>query len=142
ENGILATNAAGKVGPLGSVQSSLYLSPDPDTAWSKFESAYPTSSGKWTSGGINSPHIGIAPAILAGLVALLNAAIALAAKMLTDLQKVDFKALVEARGFGTPSFSAEQSDWTPGADNPNVNTGNNDLIMLALLAGGAYLLAD
>jgi len=140
ENGILATNAAGKVGPIGSVESSLYLAPDPDAAWAKFKSTYPNSYNKWT--GMNGPHIGIAPAILAGLVALLNAAIALAAKMLTDLQKVDFKALVEARGFGTPQFSGNQNDWLNNGNNPNVNIGNNDLIMLALLAGGAYLLAD
>lgn len=140
ENGVLATNAGGKVGPIGSVQSSLYLAPDPDAAWSQFKSAYPNSYDKWT--GINGPHIGIAPAIAAALVGLVVAAIGLASKMLTDLQKVDFRAMAEAKQFGTPSFGPDQSDWPKSLNNPEVNTANQDMLMLALLAGGVYLLSE
>ena len=127
ETGILASNAVGGVGPAGSVKSSFYLSPTPEKYFSKY--------------GIQGYHIGIDPTIVAALVALVVKAIQTAAKWLTDLQKVDLSATFLAKGFGTQSFSSEKSDWPGGADNPDVNESNNSLLMLALIAAGAYALS-
>jgi len=139
ENGILARNASGGVGAAGSIKSSFYLSKDPEKEFADYLATHPAAS-KWY--GINGPHIGIAPAIVVALTGLLLAAIGAATKLLTDLQKVDFKALVETRGFGTSAYSADQADWVLGGKNQQTNTQMNEILMLALLAGGVFLLNE
>ena len=118
ETGILARNAAGGVGPLGSVKASFYLSPTPEKYISEF--------------GVN----GIGSLIGAALIGLVLTAISTASKWLTDLQKVDIGALVEARGFGTPAFSANENDWLSPEE-----SSDNTMLLLAL-GVGVYLLMD
>lgn len=120
ENGVLNKNTVAGVGPFGSVKSSFYLSSDPEKYFKEF--------------GISGYHIG--NPFAAALVALLNAAIALCAKWLTDLQKVDLKALIEARGFGTKQYSGNEEDWNTPIDN------SDNTMLLIALAAGAYLLAQ
>lgn len=115
ENGIVASNAAGNVGPLSSVKSSFYLSPTPEKYIQE--------------AGINS-------LIGAALVGLLLAAIQTATKWLTDLQKVDILAMSEAKSFGTKAYSANEEDWL----SPET-TGDNTMMLIAL-GVGAYLLMD
>lgn len=119
EAAIVINNIQGGVGDLNSVISSYQLAPDPEAAKIQY--------------GINDFGI------TAALAGLLIAAIGLCKKWLTDLQKVDLYALVEARGFGTPGFSANEDDWkllhSPTED-------DNTLILLAAAAAGLYLLND
>ncbi len=124
ENGILAANTSGGVGPFGSTRAAFYLSDDPQKYLSEFK--------------ISGAHIGIEP-ITTALVGLLVAAIGLASKWLTDLQKVDFRALAGVQGFGTGPFSASKENWNLGPQN-EISTGI-DTTTLLFLAGGAYLLA-
>lgn len=119
ETAIVINNIQGKVGDLNSVMSSYQLAPDPDAAKIKY--------------GIND--LGIT----AALVGLLVAAIKLCQKWLTDLQKIDLFAMVEARGFGTPSFSAKEEDWLTAQGGTGTD---NTLILLAAAAAGLYLLDE
>lgn len=136
ENGVIASNASGGAGAIGSVQSSFYLAPDPELAWNKFQTSGVSSSDKWISG-IGAFDLSIVTAI----VGLIKKALDWAFKFLSEIKKIELLALSEARGFGTPEFSASQRDWELSKENPEVNQ-QNQLLTLVALGLGVYLLAD
>jgi len=136
ENGILEKNTQGGAGLIGSVQSSFYLAPDPDAAWSKFLASSQGSKNKWISG-----HARIGDPVVVGIiVSIVTAAIAAAFQYLTDIRKTEILAMSEARGFGTPEYSANQSDWLVNANNPETAGGLSSTTMLALGAAALLLL--
>lgn len=149
ETAILIKNAGKGVGPLGSLQSSFSLAPDPDQAWAEFlakQGATPTGNNpKYDKMNpkINGAHVGIAPALIAALVTIISGAIGAAFSFLTEIRKTEILAMSEARGFGTPEFSAAQSQWLLGPGNQPGTAGMSNTMWLLLAAGaGLYFLTD
>lgn len=141
ETAILIKNASGGAGPIGSMQTSFYLAPDPDAAWAAFNTGKTYTKSQKTSGDIHGPHIGIAPLVLAAIVTIISGAIGAAFNFLTEVRKTEILAMSEARGFGTPEFSANQKQWLLGPKNPAATDGTGlDSTTLLLLAAGAGLL--
>jgi len=133
ENGIMFKNAAAGIGPVGSVTTSYYLSPDPDADLEKY-TAWQKQRG---ISGIGA--IGFDPATLITVIALIGAALGAAVEFLTKLQKAKFMAMASAQGFGTDAYKASTGDWTGGSNNP-IQEGTDKTLMYAALAAGAYFL--
>ena len=77
-------------------------------------------------------------AILQIVVPLITAAVTAASVMYVKSQETKQLALTNVKGFGTPSFSAEQSDWSGGTlTPPGGNSGGNLLENPIVLAAGA-----
>lgn len=130
ENGILQKNLQGGVGPLDSIQTSLSLAPNADELLAQY-----------ATGKIAGPHVGIAPLVVAAIVTVVTTAIGAAFTFLTEIRKTEILAMSEAKGFGTPEFSAKKSDWELSGTNPPTTAGISPL----LLIGGAaalFLLSD
>jgi hypothetical protein len=150
EVGVLARNAqSAQIGPIGSVQSSVLLAPDPEASWANLST--------WANGQdpkkikmLGIKGIGVVPIIppvdpvTAGLniVIAIAGALTVAATLLKELRSAKAYAMNEAQGFGTSAFQANPNDWLNGAGNPNVTPGA--INPMWLLAGGAalFLLMD
>lgn len=133
ENGILQKNLQGGVGPFDSVQTSYALSPNADALLAAYV-PYNIKDNKMNG-------IGIAPLVLAAIVTVVTAAITAAFTYLSEIRKTEILAMSEAKGFGTPEFSAKQSDWLLSGTNPPTTAGISPM----LLIGGAaalFLLMD
>jgi len=133
ENGILQKNLQGGVGPFDSVQTSYALSPNADALLAAYV-PYNIKDNKMNG-------IGIAPLVLAAIVTVVTAAITAAFAYLSEIRKTEILAMSEAKGFGTPEFSAKQSDWMLSGTNPPTTAGISPM----LLIGGAaalFLLMD
>lgn len=137
ENAIIKSNAIGGVGAIGSEKSSFALAPNPEMAWATFTAWSGTSSQKWRPGAINGLLDIVQP-----LLSLLKIAVDWALKMLSDLQKKDVLAMVEARGFGTPTYSGSQQDWVLGPENPETSGLDTNTILLLAAAAGLVLYAS
>jgi hypothetical protein len=141
ENGILAKNTQVGAGPLSSVQSSAYLSSDPAAIIDVLQKRRP-GADKWNSlNGIGADPI--TAAIVVKIVGAITAALTAAAALVAALRSQKAYAMSEARGFGTSAFSANQSDWMAGSNNP-LGTTPGGVSMPLLLAGAAalFLLSD
>jgi len=135
ENGILQKNLQGGVGPFDSIQTAYALAPNADELLAKYI-PYDIKKNK-----MNGPAIGIAPLLLAAIVTVITAAITAAFTYLSEIRKTEILAMSEAKGFGTPEFSAKQSDWLVSGTNPPTMAGISPM----LLIGGAaalFLLTD
>ncbi len=148
EVGVLQRNAQStKVGPIGSIQSSVLLAPDPGASWANL-AIWANKQGnrsRLDTLGINGAGIGFVPLVppvdpvTAGIdiaLAVVGALIT-AITLLKELRSEKAYAMNEAQGFGTAAIQAEQSDWfgksTTGGISP------------MLLLGGAaalFLLSD
>ena len=137
ETSILRKNASSGVGTVGSIDSSFYLSPDPD----QFNAVYAAWSKNRTGSSIGSvAKVGSLAAITALIVAI-GTAVKYAADMQRALNEKKSGAMAAAQNYGTVALEAKQSDF----NDPKVSTSgssNNTLIMLGLAAAGAYLLLD
>lgn len=137
ETSILRKNASSGVGTVGSIDSSFYLSPDPD----QFNAVYAAWSKNRTGSAIGSvAKVGSLAAITALIVAI-GTAVKYAADMQRALNEKKSGAMAAAQNYGTVALEAKQSDF----NDPKVSTSgssNNTLIMLGLAAAGAYLLLD
>ena len=135
ETGILRTNATSAVGAVGSVQSSFFLDTDKgDALYQEYQNTI--LKKKKTSG------IQIDPIVTAALITLITAALKGAIDIVTNSQRLKLAALNAAQGFGTTAYSAEKLDWsniTPPTFDTTTQPSNN-LLPLALAAGGAYIL--
>lgn len=139
ENSIIARNSQSGAGVIGSVQSSLYLSPDPEATWAAYVSG---NSGNPKKDKMKN-QVGFLPAVIA-IVAAITAALTAAAELLKSLRKEDFAALSQATGYGTEAFKSEQSDWPSGTTTPKDGTTTNTglLIGAGVLAAGFFLMND
>jgi len=137
ETSILRKNTQADVGPIGSIQSSLNLSPNYD--------AYSASYTQWqktrtysnpTGGKIGEP---LTVAAISALITAIGAAIGQAAALQKELNAKKAGAMAAAQNYGTSALEAKQSDWNDigtGAGSSN----NSNLLTFGLLAAGAYLL--
>lgn len=137
ETAILRRNTQADVGPIGSVQSSLNLSPNYD--------AYAASYAQWqkTRRFTNPKHgkIGepLTIAAISALITAIGAAVGQAAALQKELNAKKAGAMAAAQNYGTFALEAKQSDWNDigtGAGSSN----NSNLLTFGLLAAGAYLL--
>lgn len=138
ETSILRQNANQQVGIADSVQSSLFLSPDPE----KYLAAYYGAGGGPARPGSSkvNGHIG-EPITLAAITALLTViatAIGNAAKMQQELNTKKAGAMAAAQGFGTTAFKSEKGDWGITTDKPGQPSGSSNT---GLLIGGAAVAA-
>jgi hypothetical protein len=138
ENGILLKNTEQKIGPLNSTYTSMYLAPDPEQALNQYKAwlqGQPVGKqAKIKAGGIGK--IGIDP-ITAGVIIAIVGALTAAFDMLKEMRKQKAYAMVQAQGFGTQAFSANQGDWM-GAPSAN----NDNLLLIGGAAAALYLLSD
>ncbi len=138
ENGILLKNTEQKIGPLNSTYTSMYLAPDPEQALDQYKAwlqGQPVGKqAKIKAGGIGK--IGIDP-ITAGVIIAIVGALTAAFDMLKEMRKQKAYAMVQAQGFGTQAFSANQGDWmgAPAANNDN-------LLLIGGAAAALYFLSD
>jgi len=143
ENGILAKNTQVGAGPLGSVQSSAYLSSDPAAMIDILQKRRP-GADKWnTLNGIGAEPVTTTAVLVIKIIGAITAALTAAATLVAALRSTKAYAMSEARGFGTSAFSANQSDWMAGSNNP-LGTTPGGVSMPLLLAGAAalFLLSD
>ena len=129
ETGILRTNAAGGVGPVGSVPASFDLSPENEQLLAIYQG---TQKKKDKIG---------EPVTAAAVVALVTAALTVAGQIVAAVQQKRAGAFAAVQGFGTSAFSAETSDWA-NIDAENIPTNNTDLnkiLPLLLIAGGVAI---
>ncbi len=132
ENGILQKNTQAGAGPIGSVQASFSLAPNADALIADWDKNWKSKSQtKW----IRGARIGLDPVVGGIIIAVLSAAIKVAGDYLTEIRKTEILAMSEARGFGTPEFSANQDQWL-GSDTTAAGGG----ITPMLLFGGAAVL--
>lgn len=146
EVGVLSRNAQSpQIGPIGSIQSSVLLAPDPGKSWENLSMwANTQNPKKIKTMGISG--IGFVPLVppvdpvTAGIniVLAIAGALTVAAKLLNELRSAKAYAMNEAQGFGTSAFQADKTDWLIGANNPDVTPGGVNPMWL--LAGGAALL--
>lgn len=146
EVGVLARNAQSpQIGPIGSIQSSVLLAPDPGKSWANLSNwANKLNPKELKILGING--IGVVPIIppvdpiTAGLniVIAIAGALTVAATLLKELRSAKAYAMNEAQGFGTSAFQAMPGDWITGANNPDVTPGS--INPLWLIGGAAALL--
>lgn len=141
EAAIIRKNASIGAGPNGSISASMALAPDPAgyvAAYNQFLVANPSKDPKY--GKISGPAaIGNPIAVIAAITALITAigtAIGQSAKMQEQLNAKKAGALSTVQGYGTPAFSAEQSDFLTQESTNN----NNDFLMWAAAGVAAYLL--
>lgn len=150
ETGVLLKNAqSASVGPIGSIQSSVLLAPNPGASWANLAN---WANSKLTDKqlktlGING--IGVVPVVppvdpvtaALNIAGIIGAALLAASTLLKELRSAKAYAMNEAQGFGTSAFQANQSDWLTGAGNPDtVISGGLNTTTLLLLAGAAALL--
>lgn len=148
EVGVLQRNAkSNKIGPIGSIQSSVLLAPDPGASWANLSNwANQQDPKKLKTLGIRG--IGLVPVVppvnpvfaALDIVLAIGGALIAAASILKELRSAKAYAMNEAQGFGTTAFQADKSDWLTGANNPEVTLGGMNLTTLLLLGAGAYLL--
>lgn len=139
-NGILRENIAKAVGALSPEQTAFALTALPDSEFAAFLGAK-ASAPITRSGG---EKIGIAPAIIAGILALISAAIAAAAQCKVAVEQRKTAALSSVQGWGTQAYAASEKDWqgysqaapvgAPGAG------GSSNLPLIIGGAAAAYLL--
>lgn len=133
ENGVLAKNAAIGVGLLSSETTSFYLAPNPDAQLAEY-----LAFQKDRKGG----KIGVAPAAVAAIVTAIAAVVGAAFQFLTEIQRQKAYAMSQAQGFGTQAYSAAQSDWPTGPENPTTGEQTSKAISILAAAAGAYMLLD
>lgn len=140
ETCILRQNAQSQVGIADSVQSSLFLSPDPEKYLAAY---YGPGSGTNRPGAQMNGHIG-EPITLAAITALLTViatAIGNAAKMQQELNTKKAGAMAAAQGFGTTAFKAEKGDWGITTGQPAQSSQGNTALLVGAAAVGLYLLS-
>jgi len=146
EVGVLARNAQSpQIGPIGSIQSSVLLAPDPGASWANLAKWANSQGNRSRADALGINGIGLVPLIppvdpiTAGLniVIAIAGALTVAATLLKELRSAKAYAMNEAQGFGTTAFQADKSDWFTGAGNPNVTPGS--INPMWLLAGGTAL---
>lgn len=138
ETSILRKNSTVGVGTVGSIDSSFYLSPDPDTMGQQ----YAAWSKNRTGANIGQvPKVGSLVAITALIVAI-GAAIKSAADMQRSLNEKKSGAMAAAQNYGTVALEAKQTDFNDPLGVPPSGASNNTLLLIALAAGGAYLLTE
>lgn len=137
ETAILRKNTQADVGPIGSIQASLNLSPNYD--------AYAASYAQWQknrtytnplAGKIGEP---ITIAAVTKLVIAIASAITAAQGLLKELNARKAGAMSAAQAYGTPALEAKKTDW----DDLGAGTGgggSSNLLTYGLLAGAAYFL--
>lgn len=135
ENGVLAKNIAGGVGPANSVKSSFALAPDPDAMWAEYIKNSP-SRAKWEKMNPGISGIGVLP-LLTLLAPIILAAIKLTSDFLQAAREKNSLALASANGFGTAAYQSEQSDWVL----PPTTGGGIGIDQNTLLIGGAAVAA-
>lgn len=135
ETGIVGKNAAIGVGPIDSIKAAVQLSNDPDGYYQRFYGDIAASQQK-KKDKMNPTlnGIGIIPAV--AIIGAIAGALGAAAALINSLRGQ--QALIKAEAFGTDAFSAAETDWTKGANNPEVSGGLSP--MTILLLGGAALL--
>lgn len=134
ENGVYAKNAAIGVGLLSSETTSFYLAPNPDTQLAEYLAFQKDRQGV--------SRIGIAPAAIAAIATAIAAVVGAAFQFLTELQRQKAYAMSQAQGFGTQAYSAIQSDWATGTNNPTTGQQNTKTLGLIAAAAGAVLLLN
>jgi len=117
ENSIIGKNGTVGAGIYGSEASAIAISPTPDLTWAAYQAAKTGNTQANISG------IGFLPAAVI-IIGAVTAAITAAAQLLKQLQDAEILAMNEARGYGTKTFSAEESDWIGGAP-PATDTGSD-----------------
>jgi hypothetical protein len=141
ENGIVLKNTEQKIGPLSSVTSSLYLAPDPQQALAKFKTwGQQQSAEKWqkiTTGAAINAKISIDP-ITAGVLVAIAGALVEAFGFLKSLRSQKDYAMVQAQGFGTEAYSANNGDWLGG----QTEGGGMSTSTLLMLGGAALVLSQ
>lgn len=138
ETSILSKNSSAGVGTIGSLASSLYLSPDPEAFIAGYE--------KFTNSKIidrlpGMQGIGVIPiAAITALVSAIGVAIKQAADMQRALNEKKAGAMSAAQSYGTAAFEAKQTDFNdpplPGG------TGSSSNLLLLALGAAAYLILE
>lgn len=130
---ILQKNTTGGVGAVYADRAGFLLSPNPDQDWTRYQAGQPYVPPK--------PKLGIDPVTVTALATLVAAALGGAVSLLEQMRKNKAYAMAEARGYGTPAFSAGQSDWLAG-DQTAPGQNNNTLLLLGAAAVAAVLMSE
>lgn len=146
ENGVLRINAATpQIGLIGSEQSGLYVAGQGDNSYWEAYAAFRQGDNdlmKAKKKAQKQAEMGAFTVVLAAISALITAiggAVLSASKMQEQLNNKKSGAFAGAQSYGTPELSAAKDDiLTP--PNPNLSTGNNNMLILGAAAVGAYLL--
>lgn len=143
ETALLRNNAASGVGTLGSISSSISISPDP----AKMAAEYAEFQKKRTGGSISGHRIGEPITFtVAGVTALITAigvAIDKAAKFQAQLNSKRNNALSQVQGWGTGALEAKKSDYLKASgDLPTESSDNSKLLLIGGAAVAAYLLTQ
>lgn len=138
ENGVLAKNIAGGVGPANSVKSSFALAPDPEVMWAEYIKNSPARA-KWEKMNPGISGIGVLP-LLTLLAPIILAAIKLASDFLSAARAKNSLAMATAQGFGSAELQSQTSDWNlPPAQ--SAGSGGLGIDQNTLMLGGAAVAA-
>lgn len=150
ENGVLLNNSkSAYVGPIGSIQSSVLLAPNPGASWANMATWANTKLTDKQQKVLGINGIGVVPVVppvdpvtaALNIVAIIGGALLAAATLLKELRSAKAYAMNEVQGFGTSAFQASKNDWLTGAGNPDtVISGGLNTTTLLLLGAGAFLL--
>lgn len=141
ENAIMLKNTQIKIGPWNSAYTSVYLAPDPEQALNEYKKwlfGQPVQVREKLQAGIGK--IGD-PVTVSAIIFAIIGAMKVAFEWLKEIQRTKQLAMVEARGFGTQAFSANQSDWQ-GSPTTGGALGNDNLLLIGGAAAALYFLSD
>lgn len=144
ETGLLRNNAASGVGPLGSISSSISISPDPEKMAWEYGEFQKKRDGSTKINGIGEP-VTITVAGITALVTAIGTAIANAAKFQQQLNAKKQGALSQVQGWGTAALEAKKSDFLEKGDPPatkDKDKDNSKIILMGAAAIAAVLLLD
>lgn len=137
ETSILAKNTAVGVGPVDSINSSFYLSKDPDAYLASYV-AWQKKRGGASIKGIGNP----VAAVIIPLIGAITAAVVAAADMQKQLNAKRAGAMAAAQGYGTDALLAKESDFGEKKGQPPAGSGSNTLLLVGAAAAGIYLLTN
>lgn len=133
ENGVYAKNATIGAGLIGSIQTSFYLSTEPEKQLADYL-AWVTAQ--------KQGKIGIEAVVVAAIISAIVAVVGAAFKFLSEMQRLKAYAMSEAKGFGTAAYSAQTTDWPIDPNNPTAGQQQDKLLTYAAMGIGAYLLLN
>lgn len=141
-NSILRANIGANVGALSPERTAFALTGLPDGDFAQFIGQKPATS----KGSKIQAYIGIAPAVAAGIIALIGTAVVEASKMYQAAQARKAAAFSGVQGWGTSAYAASEADWKgmqqlPPGTAP-AGSGTNWPVIVGAGALGAWLLTS
>ena len=110
-NGILNSNIAGNAGALSPEQTAFQLTGLPAKDYTAWLSGNVTVKSDRSRPGINGSDDAIGNPVAIAIIALISAAIAAAAQIITSFNSKNIAAMNSVSGWGTQAYAASDTDW-------------------------------